>query len=148
LARTGDSRRAVAVLRPSAVPRVARRTGRRPLTTLRPYRPTAPCRPEREPMPADQVDDARPHTPPTGARRRAVLRSLLGGGALTPLAATPATPTSAAPHPARPPAADGQGADPFAADTFHPSGRVREYWIQAESFPHTAAPNGYDAMSG
>ncbi|MDH6117685.1 FtsP/CotA-like multicopper oxidase with cupredoxin domain [Kitasatospora sp. GAS204A] len=77
--------------------------------------------------------------------RRSALRTLLAGGAATALIGSATLPASAEAL-TEPSAAT--GADPFAADTFRASGRVREYWIQAESFEHNAVPNGYDAMMG
>ncbi|MEW1860120.1 MULTISPECIES: multicopper oxidase domain-containing protein [unclassified Streptomyces] len=77
--------------------------------------------------------------------RRNLLRALTGGGAAAALAmaAAPATPAEAA-------TGSGTGADPFAAEAFRATagGRVREYWVQADSFAHNAVPNGRDGMTG
>lgn len=83
--------------------------------------------------------------------RRQVIRTLLGGSAAAALAgsatvahaeevpaARAAIPRATRPRATAAPAADGS----------RPSGRVREYWIQAESFEHNAVPNGYDGMMG
>ena len=78
--------------------------------------------------------------------RRTLLRTLTGGGALATLTASALSGTSAAAL-ARP-TADTSDSHRFAADAFRPSGRVREYWIQAESFEHNAVPNGRDGMTG
>jgi FtsP/CotA-like multicopper oxidase with cupredoxin domain len=83
--------------------------------------------------------------PHPGNGRRAVLRALTGGGALAALSVTAAPQASAAAWTTAP--ADAAG-DPFAARRFVPSGRVREYWIQADSFAHNAVPNGLDGMTG
>jgi len=88
--------------------------------------------PEREPHP--------------GNGRRAVLRALTGGGALAALSLT-AAPQAAAAAPHTAPAASSD-ADPFAVDRFLTTGRVREYWIQADSYQHNAVPNGRDGMTG
>jgi hypothetical protein len=77
--------------------------------------------------------------------RRGLLRGLattgaaaVAGGALL------GTPTSAAAA-----ASTVAGViDPFAPDVAPSTGRVREYWIKAESFTHSAVPNGYDGMMG
>lgn len=81
--------------------------------------------------------------PRRGSGRRNLLRVLTGGGAAAALALT-AAPAEAAAAPA------GPGTDPFAASAFRPTGggRVREYWLQAESFAHNAVPNGRDGMTG
>ncbi|GAB2714247.1 multicopper oxidase domain-containing protein [Kitasatospora kifunensis] len=78
--------------------------------------------------------------------RRAMVRTLLGGGAAAALTGA-ARPAAAAPTP-RPRARHQESQDPFAADTFKANGRVREYWIQADSFEHNTVPTGYDAMMG
>jgi FtsP/CotA-like multicopper oxidase with cupredoxin domain len=83
----------------------------------------------------------RPHSDGTVQGRRSLLRALSGGGAAAALALSSAPAASAA-------APAGPGSDPFAADTFRASGRVREYWLQADSFTHNAVPNGYDGMTG
>ncbi|WP_329577231.1 multicopper oxidase domain-containing protein [Kitasatospora sp. NBC_01250] len=99
-------------------------------------------------MSADQAQDEK-RDDRTEHGRRSVVRTLLGGGAAAALAGT-AGPASAAPAPAGTPAPvrRQEAHDPFAADTFRPSGRVREYWIQAESFRHNPVPTGHDAMMG
>ncbi|WP_051950701.1 multicopper oxidase domain-containing protein [Actinacidiphila yeochonensis] len=86
-----------------------------------------------------------------GRGRRSLLRALTGGGALAALALTPSGPAAADTAPAGaagsgPDAAT--GADPFASDAFRAGGRVREFWLQADSFEHNAVPNGRDAMTG
>jgi len=78
-----------------------------------------------------------------GRGRRSLLRALTGGGALAALAMAPAGPARADGA-----AAAGAGTDPFATDAFRPTGRVREFWLQADSFHHDAVPNGRDAMTG
>jgi manganese oxidase len=77
--------------------------------------------------------------------RRVLLRTLTGGGVLATLAASAlsGTPATAQALPSV-----GSSVDPFTDSAFQPSGRVREYWIQAESFEHNAVPNGYDGMTG
>ncbi|MDJ0345165.1 multicopper oxidase domain-containing protein [Streptomyces sp. H10-C2] len=77
--------------------------------------------------------------------RRTLIRTLMGGTALAALTAT-ALPAAAAAAGPRPPA-DNAG-DPFAVDEFPSSGRVREYWIQADSFQHNTVPNGRDGLTG
>lgn len=83
---------------------------------------------------------------PVGAvhGRRGMIRTLMGGSALAAVTGTPvlASAGSARADTAQP------DADPFATPKFRPTGRVREYWIQAESFRHNAVPNGYDGMMG
>jgi len=74
-----------------------------------------------------------------------LLRTLTGGGALATLAASALSGTPAAAEADR---SAGAAVDPFADRAFRPNGRVREYWIQAESFEHNAVPNGYDGMTG
>ncbi|WP_328913650.1 MULTISPECIES: multicopper oxidase domain-containing protein [unclassified Streptomyces] len=88
-------------------------------------------------MPSDQARESQP-----GNGRRALLRALTGGGALTALSLS-AAPGATAAAPAAAPAGD-----PFALELFRPGGRVREYWVQADSFAHNVAPNGYDGMTG
>ncbi|BBA97548.1 hypothetical protein RVR_3345 [Actinacidiphila reveromycinica] len=80
--------------------------------------------------------------PRRGSGRRNLLRALTGGSAAAALAL--------AGPPAEAAAAGGADADPFAADAFRAvgGGRVREYWIQADSFAHNAVPNGRDGMTG
>jgi FtsP/CotA-like multicopper oxidase with cupredoxin domain len=80
--------------------------------------------------------------------RRNLLRTLTGGGAAAALALSSASSASAASAESAESAA--RGFDPFAADAFafRPSGRVREYWVQADSFTHNAVPNGHDHMTG
>jgi FtsP/CotA-like multicopper oxidase with cupredoxin domain len=87
------------------------------------------------------ADQARAGTD-TKARRQ-VIRTLLGGGAAAALAGS-ASVAHAEEAPARRAIPTARAAD----DGFQPSGRVREYWIQAESFEHNAVPNGYDGMMG
>jgi FtsP/CotA-like multicopper oxidase with cupredoxin domain len=81
-----------------------------------------------------------------------VLRALTGGGTLAALALGSAAPRAAAATDAAPARGTDQagaaGRDPFALDDFRPSGRTREYWVQAESFAHNVAPSGRDAMTG
>lgn len=88
-------------------------------------------------MPSDSGPDNR-----RADGRRTLLRALTGGGALAALTVTGARDAAAAPptHTA--------AVDPFSADQFRPSGRVREFWIQADSFTHNVAPNAYDGMMG
>jgi manganese oxidase len=93
-------------------------------------------------MASDPAPDPHP-----GNGRRALLRALTGGGALAALSLSTAPPAPAA-TPQTAPTAAGLADDPFAADRFQPSGKVREYWIQADSFAHNAVPNGRDAMTG
>ena len=76
--------------------------------------------------------------------RRNIIRGLVGGGTAAALAGT----TALLPAPARAETPAAPGGDPFALPEFRPNGRVREFWIQAESFEHNAVPNGYDAMMG
>ena len=101
-----------------------------------------------DPVPEDRCDRS----------RRTLIRTLTGGGALAALTATAMSGTPAAAQAA--PSADTPVSPPggrsvgrpsghaFAADTFQPNGRVREYWIQADSFEHNAVPNGRDGMTG
>ncbi|SHN05081.1 multicopper oxidase domain-containing protein [Actinacidiphila paucisporea] len=76
-----------------------------------------------------------------GTGRRSALRALLGGSAAAALAGR-----------AQPAWAGGPGtaADPDseAAAVAGATGRVREYWLQADSFEHNPVPNGYDGMMG
>ncbi|WP_329132232.1 multicopper oxidase domain-containing protein [Streptomyces sp. NBC_01476] len=82
-----------------------------------------------------------PDATPTG--RRTLLRAMTGGGALAALTLPGAGPAAAATT------TSGAGdADPFVQDRFRPTGRTREYWVQADSFAHNVAPNGYDGMTG
>ena len=76
--------------------------------------------------------------------RRNIIRGLVGGGTVAALAGPAALlpPAARAETPAAP------GGDPFALPEFRPNGRVREFWIQADSFEHNAVPNGMDAMMG
>ncbi|MDH6114999.1 FtsP/CotA-like multicopper oxidase with cupredoxin domain [Kitasatospora sp. MAP12-15] len=83
-------------------------------------------------MPVDRA-----HQKTHDDRRRTVLRTLLGGGALAGFAATAQLGATAQAE-----------ADPFAAEEVRPGGRVREYWLQADSFQHNAVPNGQDGMTG
>ncbi len=86
---------------------------------------------------------------PRGSDRRSLLRALTGGGAAA--LALSAVPAAEAAVPAGGPAAAAPRSaafDPFAPDDFTPSGRVREFWIQADSFAHNAVPNGRDGMTG
>ncbi|MBY8883085.1 multicopper oxidase domain-containing protein [Actinacidiphila acidipaludis] len=85
--------------------------------------------------------------PHPGNGRRTLLRALTGGGALAALSLSTAPRASAA-APQAAPAAGRAAADPFALDRFEPTGRVREYWIQADSFTHNLVPNGKDGMTG
>jgi FtsP/CotA-like multicopper oxidase with cupredoxin domain len=71
--------------------------------------------------------------------RRSLLRALTGGGAAAALTLSTARAAEAAPAGA---------ADPFTTDRFRPSGRVREYWLQAGTYAHNVAPNGRDGMTG
>jgi FtsP/CotA-like multicopper oxidase with cupredoxin domain len=87
-------------------------------------------------MPSESTRSA-----PAGSGRRTLLRALTGGGALAALTLPGAAPDAFAGTPA----AD---TDPFAQDRFQPSGRTREYWVQADSFAHNVAPNGRDGMTG
>lgn len=80
-----------------------------------------------------------------GSGRRTLLRALTGTGALTALS-LPAAPDAGAA--VRRPAGESATADPFAVDRFRPTGRVREYWVQADSFSHNALPSGYDPLTG
>jgi FtsP/CotA-like multicopper oxidase with cupredoxin domain len=75
--------------------------------------------------------------------RRQVIRTLLGGGAAAALAGSTSV-AHAEEVPVRRAIPTARAAD----DAFQPSGKVREYWIQAESFEHNAVPNGYDGMMG
>lgn len=83
-----------------------------------------------------------------GRGRRSLLRAMTGGGALAALSLS-ATPASATPAGSAPggTAADWD-TDPFAPQVFRPSGRVREFWVQADSFAHNAVANGRDGMTG
>ncbi|MGF1428549.1 multicopper oxidase domain-containing protein [Kitasatospora sp. LaBMicrA B282] len=89
-----------------------------------------------------------PPSPAPASARRTLLRQLLGGGAVAALtgAATLADPTAAQARPAT--RAGDDPCDAFAADEFQPTGKVREYWIQADSFQHNAVPTGHDPMMG
>ncbi|MFE9421633.1 multicopper oxidase domain-containing protein [Kitasatospora sp. NPDC006697] len=78
------------------------------------------------------------------ADRRGAIRTLLAGSAVAAIAGSAALGASSAQADPVQPAA----ADPFAADQHKPGGKVREYWIQAESFLHNPVPNGYDGMMG
>jgi FtsP/CotA-like multicopper oxidase with cupredoxin domain len=80
-------------------------------------------------------------TTPSGSGRRTLLRALTGGGALAALTLPGAAAEAAA-------STRGTRPDPFAQDRFLPSGRTREYWVQADSFAHDVAPNGSDGMTG
>ena len=75
-----------------------------------------------------------------GRARRQLIQTLLGGGVVAALAGS----TTAA----HAEVTSRKAGTAQAADGFSPSGRVREYWIQAESFEHNAVPNGYDGMMG
>ncbi|MFC5908532.1 multicopper oxidase domain-containing protein [Streptacidiphilus monticola] len=66
--------------------------------------------------------------------RRGLIRGIAAGSATALVSAGTTGAAQAAPGPAPAPA--------------HRKGRVREYWIAAESFPHNAVPNGRDEMSG
>ncbi|MCX5209404.1 multicopper oxidase domain-containing protein [Kitasatospora sp. NBC_00240] len=77
--------------------------------------------------------------------RRSMIRGLVGGGTVAALAGPAAL---LPPRVARADAPAAPGGDPFALPKFEPNGRVREFWIQAESFEHNAVPNGTDAMMG
>ncbi|MDH6132443.1 FtsP/CotA-like multicopper oxidase with cupredoxin domain [Kitasatospora sp. MAA4] len=77
--------------------------------------------------------------------RRTAMRTLLAGSAVAAMAGSAALGVSAAAQADPASAAD---FDPFTADALPAGGRVREYWVQAESFEHNAVPNGYDAMMG
>lgn len=66
--------------------------------------------------------------------RRQVIRTLLGGGAAAAIVGTTTVAYAAIPD---------ESAAPLRR-----RGRVREYWIQAESFEHNAVPNGYDGLMG
>ncbi|WP_199881187.1 multicopper oxidase domain-containing protein [Streptomyces sp. CB03911] len=77
--------------------------------------------------------------------RRSMIRGLVGGGTVAALAGPAAL---LPPTVARADAPAAPGGDPFALPKFEPSGRVKEFWIQAESFEHNAVPNGTDAMMG
>jgi manganese oxidase len=99
---------------------------------------------------------------PRGSGRRSLLRALTGGGAAAALTFSAAPAASAASGAAAAVRDTGTGAgagtgsaggadadaDPFAPDDFRPSGRVREFWIQADSFAHNIVPNGRDGMTG
>ncbi|WP_435131966.1 multicopper oxidase domain-containing protein [Actinacidiphila sp. bgisy144] len=95
--------------------------------------------------------------PRRGSDRRNLLRALTGGSAAAALAlAGPPADAAAASAATSATAfggsgtAPGAGADPFAAEAFRAvgGGRVREYWVQADSFAHNAVPNGRDGMTG
>ncbi len=85
-----------------------------------------------------------------GNGRRTMIRTLVGGSALAALAGSAALGVSATAQAETPAAGTptGTGIDPFTVEQFQPTGRVREFWIQAESFEHNAVPNGYDGMMG
>src|SRR4051794_36768263 len=91
---------------------------------------------------------------PRGSDRPSLLRALTGGGAAAlALSAVPGTVPSAEAAEAAVPAGGPAAAAPvsaafdaFAPDDFTPSGRVREFWIQADSFTHNAVSNGRDGM--
>jgi FtsP/CotA-like multicopper oxidase with cupredoxin domain len=89
--------------------------------------------------------EPRPDAPParTPRGRRSLLRALTGGSAAAALTLSSASGARAAQG-----AAPADAADPFGADRFRPSGRVREYWLKAESYAHNVAPNGHDGMTG
>lgn len=87
--------------------------------------------------------EGRPHPDRRPRGRRALLRALTGGGAAAALSLS-AAPAAHAERNGR----AAEGTDPFSPDAFRPSGRVREYWIQAESFAHNTVPNGADRMTG
>ncbi|MFD0258591.1 multicopper oxidase domain-containing protein [Kitasatospora indigofera] len=77
--------------------------------------------------------------------RRSLIRGLVGGGTVAALTGS----TALLPPPvARADSPPAPGGDPFALPRFEPNGRVREFWVQAESFEHNAVPNGTDAMMG
>ncbi|MFE0458632.1 multicopper oxidase domain-containing protein [Kitasatospora sp. NPDC058965] len=97
---------------------------------------------------ADQTVGEHGPGPGTGGTgRRSLVRTLLGGAAA--LAGSVGLPTPAAAQDSQPgTAARCPDEDPFAVDAFRPSGRVREYWVQADSFEHNAVPSGNDPMSG
>jgi FtsP/CotA-like multicopper oxidase with cupredoxin domain len=73
-----------------------------------------------------------------------MIRTLLGGGTVAALAGTALGSSSAQAEPA----VGTPAVDPFAAEPPLPAGRIREYWIQADSFEHNPVPNGYDGMMG
>ena len=135
--------------------------------------PEAAPEPAPEPAPAPAPEPAAAPEPHPGSGRRSVLRALTGGGALAALTLAAAPDASAAArtstrhgttghtaghgtagHGSGGHATAGHGteprtaADPFAPDRFQPTGRIREFWIQADSFTHNATPGGYDGMSG
>lgn len=83
-----------------------------------------------------------------GQDRRGLVRTLLGGTAALAGAAALSTPAAALPTPPAGWPLGGPTDDPFEVDAFQSNGRVREYWIQADSFEHNAVPNGYDGMMG
>jgi FtsP/CotA-like multicopper oxidase with cupredoxin domain len=107
-------------------------------------------------MPVDRRAEraANEHGPgpgPGGPGRRGLVRTLLGGAAaLVGAAGLPTTAATAQDD--RPgggtPLTGWPFQDPFALDAFRPSGHVREYWIQADSFEHNAVPSGRDPMTG
>lgn len=96
------------------------------------------------------TDPARPaHTDRTSRGRRSLLRALTGGGAAAALSLSASPRAVAAADSAPGSAPEGAaGPDPFAAQDFRPSGRVREYWLQADSFALDLVPNRRDAMTG
>ncbi|WP_035850540.1 multicopper oxidase domain-containing protein [Kitasatospora azatica] len=81
-------------------------------------------------------------TPTPG--RRGAIRTLLAGSAVAAIAGSAALGVSASAQAEDPSATT---LDPFALEQA-PTGRIREYWIQADSFEHNAVPNGYDGMMG
>ncbi|WP_329561513.1 multicopper oxidase domain-containing protein [Kitasatospora sp. NBC_01266] len=95
-------------------------------------------------MSADQAPPETTRQQERESGRRSAIRALAGGAT----AALTGSAILAGATEARAEPSAGLGDDPFAADERGPTGRVREYWIQAESFQHNAVPNGYDAMMG
>lgn len=83
-----------------------------------------------------------------GKARRQVIRTLLGGGAAAALAGSATTAHAEVTTRAEATASTAGTSRTAAAGGPQPRGRVREYWIQAESFEHNAVPNGYDGMMG
>ncbi|WP_035840540.1 multicopper oxidase domain-containing protein [Kitasatospora azatica] len=83
-----------------------------------------------------------------GQDRRGLVRTLLGGTAALAGAAALSTPAAALPTPPAGWPLGGPTDDPFEVDAFQSNGRVREYWIQADSFEHNAVASGHDPMSG
>lgn len=75
-----------------------------------------------------------------GSGRRSVIRTLVAGSAAAVLAARSG--------PARAGTATSARPEQHKAEGFRPHGRVREFWVQADSFEHNPVPNGYDAMMG